>query len=173
MKKIESHIILFIALLVFSAYAKAGPVRLRLPDTTATERDTVTLPVFVDSPLTDSNVVAYQLEISFSSYYLEAIDIVRSGTMSEGWSDIEYDLPEDGRIRIAAAGTTPLAGTGELIRIRFYVKRPGGSYLNFYPEEANFFNEGQPILLLDNGYVTLFALPVITVSPNDALLTSG
>jgi len=173
MKKNKSYLILLILLLVLTESLLAFPVRLRIPDTLAVAKDTIDIPVLVDSTITDSNVVSYQLEISYNANRLKAIGVISSGTLSESWTDIEFDIQEEGRITLAAAGISPLSGTGIIIRIRFYAKESGNAYIRFDPDASSFFNEGRPQLLLDDGSVSIAALPAIKITPDNVLLTSG
>ena len=173
MKHINQYLIMLISFLVFTSTLQAGPVGLRIPDTTATEKDTISIPVIVDTTITDSNVVAYQLDITYNNDYLNFLDIISTGTMCEAWNDIEFSTSEEGRITIAAAGSTPLAGKGELVLLRFYIKRSGTTYLYFDPDESNILNEGSPEVILSDGRLKISSLPIVRVTPDSELLTSG
>ena len=173
MKTNKSYLILLILLLAFTKSMLAFPVGLRIPDTSVVAKDTIDIPVLLDSTITDSNVVSYQLDISYDANRLKAIGIISSGTLSESWTDIAFHIQEEGRITLAAAGISPLSGTGMIIRIRFYAKASGNAYLRFDPDASSFFNEGRPQLLLDDGSVRISALPTIKITPDHVLLTSG
>ena len=173
MTKILRYNLVLLVILMMNLSSVAGPIRLRLPDTTAMEKDTISYPVIVDSTLTGENVLSFELRITYSANLLEVIDIVREGALTEGWSNIEYSTPQEGTLSIAAAGTTPLSGKGELFRIRFFAKSNGNSSILFDPEESNLLNEGSPPLILDDGSISVSALPVITVAPDTDLLLSG
>jgi len=148
-------------------------VGLRLPDTTAVEGDILDIPVYVDNDLTGMNVISYQLEISFNSVYLEALEASTTGTISSDWDQVQFKANVPGKITISAASAVPLSGKGKLILIRFKCFKSGSSNLNFTGEEYNLLNEGEPDVSLDNGYISIKPKPVITVTPNEGLLTSG
>jgi len=166
-------------LLIFLLLAGAGTfpslaqgVTLRLPDTTVVAGDLLDLPVYVDQDLTDSMVIAWQLEIGFNSTLLEPQGIIKDGTLSSSWGSVEYKNWVPGQVNIAAAGGTPLAGKGKLIIIRFLCLKAGYVSMAFTDPSKNLLNEGSPVVTLDNGYVSIQARPVITVRPETDLLTS-
>ncbi|GEM_PF-2464814 len=174
MKNITISILGLIILMSLAGPVKAGPIGLRLPDTTATEHDTIRIPVWVDSSMTGENVVAYQVEISHNPSYLEFIDLDTSGSMSAGWGEISFSSsPSEGHLAIAGAGAEPLQGKGALVRLVFYVKKPGSSTLRFDPEGATFLNEGSPPVITQGGSLSISALPTVSVTPNTGLLTTG
>mgnify|MGYP006282890201 CR=1 FL=1 len=172
MKYIKTYLTGLILFLVFCGMIHAGPIGLSLPDTSATEKDTVSIPVLVDSSMTGEGVVSFQMEITYDASYLEVIELVSAGTMTEAWNEVTFSTTGEGRMALAGAGSTPLEGTGELIYIRFHVKRSGSTYLRFEPETV-MLNEGSPEVLTDDGSLSISALPTVTVTPNSALLHSG
>jgi len=173
MKRTLPNILVFLVILMMNVSALAGPIRLRLPDTTAMEKDTIRFPVMVDSTLSGEDVLSFQLQITFNASLLEVIDIVSAGTLTEGWSNIEYTTPQEGTLSIAAAGSAPLSGKGTLFWIRFYTKTSGNTNMQFDPDESNLLNEGTPSLILDDGSIAVSALPVISISPDTDLLLSS
>lgn len=148
-------------------------VGLTIHDTTVFAGDVINVPVYVLNNLTGRNVLSYQLDISFNSGYLEALEAVSAGTMSSGWASIEYSTEVDGKITVAAAGAAPLAGMGKLIIIRLRCIKAGGINVSFTSSVTNMLNEGDPVVSLDNGYFNIKEKPTITVNPDDGLLTSG
>ena len=89
---------------------------------------------------------------------------------------MNYNTSVTGQISIAAAGSTPLSGTGVLVFIRFTTLQSGIAYISFTGNQYNFFNEGDPNMIFDNGYISISALPpppTIYVTPNNGLLTVG
>lgn len=161
-----------IFLLVFSGMLQAGPIGLSIPDTALTEKDTVSIPVHVDSSLTGEQVVSFQMELTFDEAYLEMIELVSAGTLTEGWNQVTFSMKGEGRIALAGAGTIPLEGTGDLVCIRFYVKRSGSTNLRF-DTETTMLNEGSPLVLTNDGTLNISALPTVTVTPNSRLLRTG
>lgn len=165
---------IFIILLgLFATPARAQSIPLRIPDTTAVAWDTVEIPVYADQDLSGLAVISWQLEIGFNETYLEPLAINKQGTLSEGWSNIQLKYWVPGKVSIAAAGGTPLAGAGKLIWVRFRCIKAGSSTLQFTDPSKNLLNEGDPPVTLDNGSLLIKPRPVITVKPETGLLTSG
>ena len=71
MKRTLPNILVFLVILMMNVTALAGPIRLRLPDTTAMEKDTIRFPVMVDSTLSGEDVLSFQLQITFNASLLE------------------------------------------------------------------------------------------------------
>ena len=163
--------------IIFTAFVlNATDIDVVIPDTTTvTVGDIVDIPIFVNTSLTGENVYSYQLQINYTSARITAISAYNTGTVSESFS-INYNTSVPGQISIASAGTAPLSGTGVLVYLRFSTEISGGASLNFTNTQYNFFNEGTPAMILDNGYITISAIPpppVIYVNPNNGLLTVG
>jgi len=78
-----------------------------------------------------------------------------------------------GQVTIAGAGGSALSGTGVLLYIQFEALQSGWSPVSFTGVANNFFNEGTPGIIFDNGSISISALPTIWVSPNTGLLTIG
>lgn len=151
----------------------AQTIGLSIPDLDGVRGDIISVPVNVDSSLNGQNVTSYQLQITFTPSSLSFTDIQVSGTLTENLGSYSYDQNADNQITIAAAGDAPLAGTGTLVYLRFKMLRSGYTYLNFDDIENNYFNEGEPLMSFDNGRVNISDPPVITVSPNERILTRG
>jgi len=172
MKYIKTYLTGLLLFLVLGANLQAGTIGLSIPDTSATDKDTVNIPVRVDSSMTGEDVVSFQMELTYDASYLEIIGLVSSATMTEAWNEVTFSATGEGRIALAGAGTTPLEGTGELIYMRFYVKRSGSTNLRFDTETV-ILNEGSPGVLTTDGTLNISALPTVTVTPNSGLLHSG
>ncbi|MCB0806623.1 MAG: Ig-like domain-containing protein [Bacteroidales bacterium] len=153
---------------------QAQTIQMRIPDPTAVNGDVVSIPVYVDNTLTGLNVYSYQLVISYNSNVITANNVTVSGTMSSGWGNPVYNTSTPGILGIAHAGSTPLAGTGVLLYLNFTCTGTGGSSLIFNNgSTSNFFNEGTPVMVFDNGSINVTALPTISINPNTALLAVG
>ncbi len=166
---------LYFCIMLIAINVNATDIGMRIPDSTMVIYETIDIPVYVDSSLTGEGVYSYQLQISFNSSRLSADSAFITGTISEPFS-MNFNNSVPGQISIAAAGSTALSGTGVLVYIRFTALQSGGTYISFTGEENNFFNEGDPEMIFDNGYISISALPpppYITVSPNSGLLTVG
>ena len=154
--------------------ASAGDVRLSIPDTTGLRGSWINLPVQVDASLTGRNVFAFQIEVLFSAYILECDTIILGGTLtSAAGMTVTFNRPGPDRVAIAAAGQSSLAGTGPLVYIRFRMKQSGYSSVVFTDAAHNVLNEGDPAVVLKNGYVNVSEPPSINVQPNSDVIAVG
>ncbi len=170
MKRIKQILIPLMIVLGFSLQAQL--IQMRIPDLTATIGDVIDIPVYVDNSLTGLNVFSYQLQISYNAGLLSYNSIIVTGTMSQTWGTPTVNAPS--YLNIANAGGSPLSGTGILFYIRFDCISSGNTTINFNGGITNnYFNEGSPEMTFDNGYLSIAALPVITIGPNSALLSVG
>ena len=145
---------LFTPIAPATATATATIIGLRIPDTTAVVGDTINIPVYVDSSLTGENVYSYQLQISFDANLLFADEVVIDGTISEPFGSPAFNNSDSGQVTIAAAGVTPLIGMGVFLYLRFEILQSGLSSVSFTGEENNFFNEGSPSIIFENGSIS-------------------
>ncbi len=174
MKKIKYFLIAIAVVMLGNLSLADNPVELRIPDETATVGDFINIPVYVDNSVTGENILSYQFKIYYSSAYLSFVSIVTTGTLSQSWGTPTANASVTNYLFIAGAGSTPLSGTGILFYMRFECINSGFAYLYFDGGDANnFFNEGIPGVMLDDGYVSIAALPAINVSPDNGLLTVG
>ena len=174
MKRIKNKILLIIV--VLSGYLiQAQPIQMTIPDdATHTVGDVITIPVNVDNSLTGFDVLSYQFRIYFNSAVLSLNSIDVAGTMSASWGTPIYNNSEPNYINIANAGTTALTGTGTLFNLNFTCIGSGATWVNFDGDAVNnYFNEGFPPMLYDDGYITISALPTININPDVGLLSVG
>jgi PKD repeat protein len=78
-----------------------------------------------------------------------------------------------GIVQIAGAGTSPIEGTGSILKLKFNPISTGYSYLNFAPLSQNFFNEGTPSASFQSGYFNVYNPPQLDVNPDSAVLGIG
>jgi hypothetical protein len=133
------------------AFLQAEPIGLRLPDTSAVVGETLDLPVYVDSSLSGESVLAYQLRISFDDSLLQVAGVSVVDHLGAPFGAPAVNLETPGQITLAAAGVGPLVGSGVLLTISFETHLTGESILAFTEPESNFFNEGSPALILNDG----------------------
>ncbi|MFA5668930.1 MAG: cohesin domain-containing protein [Balneolaceae bacterium] len=152
-----------LSLLLILSMASYGQIQLSIPDTSGTVGDTLKIPIRIDSTFTSKGVLSLQLELSYSDYYASVISVETNNTIlgDAGWS-VTPNLTQSGKITIAAAGTTELTGTGNLVFLNVVLLRPGGTGLTFQADES-YLNEGSPNLIFKNGYISISAKPVISV----------
>ncbi|MBU0713117.1 T9SS type A sorting domain-containing protein [bacterium] len=163
-----------ILLLLMAIPLSAQEIQLSIPDTNAVRGELITLPVRVQSSLTDQNVTSYELNILFDDYMLTVDSVLAAGTMT-GLAGMSYyyHLPQTNVISIAAAGTNPLQGESTLIHLRFRIRHSGYSELHFTGPMQNILNEGTPAVFLDDG--SLYASEPFSISiwPDQSVLAVG
>jgi len=166
--------ILFLHLYLISALTMGQTIGLRIPDTTVVEGQVINIPVYVDSTLTNNGVYSYQLEIQYSSYYLNAISANGTDAIAGQFGSITTNVSQDGKITLAGAGASPLIGKGVFLYIQFEVIENGGTSVNFNADiNKSYFNEGLPLLNFNNAYFSISAAPEIYITPNSAALLLG
>ncbi|TSA26034.1 T9SS C-terminal target domain-containing protein [bacterium] len=148
-------LLLYLCILCSAANLNATVIGLRIPDTTAIVGDTINIPVYADSSLTGENVYSYQLQISFDAELLYAHSVLIDGTISESFGSPAFNNSVSGQVTIAGAGITPLSGSGVFLYIRFIPLQSGFSSILFTGSENNFFNEGAPGIVFDNGSICI------------------
>ncbi len=171
MNKLLKIFLLF--LFPFCSAFGASQLGVSVHDTTFVYGDVVEIPIYADSSFNGQNVLSYSLQLTFNSNLLVVDSVMTAGTISQGWGSLSFNNTVPGKITIAAAASIPLTGKGILLYIRMHAKSSGSSYLAFTDTVNNYFNEGFPRIKLKNGYFTIKAKPVITVNPNQGLLTVG
>ena len=153
--------------------AHAQTVRLAFHDMTTTGGTIVDVPVYADSSLTGLGVTAYQLEFTYNTSVFSFVEVSEVGTVASSWGTPAAFEISPGRIRIAAAGDTALAGTGQLVVVRFAAKVLSyWAYAGFYFQSA-MLNQGVPAVSTANATVVVNSPASITVYPNAATLSRG
>jgi hypothetical protein len=174
MKKIKYLLIIIAVVMLGNISLADNPVELRIPDVTATVGDFINIPIYVDNSVTGENIYSYQFKIYHNAARLSFVSIETAATMSQTWGTPASNVSGTNYLYIAGAGSTPLTGTGVLFYMRFQCISTGGSSLNFDGAATNnLFNEGNPEIIFDDGYISITALPSINVSPDNGLLTVG
>ena len=173
MKRTKYKILLIIALL--SGYLiQAQPIQMTIPDASPTIGDIIVVPVNVDNSVTGFDVLSYQFRFNFNSNILSLNSVDVAGTMSQTWGTPIYNNSVPGYVNVAQAGSIPLTGTGTLFNLNFTCIGSGATWIYFDGDEANnYFNEGYPPMLYDDGYINVAALPTISIYPEDGLLSVG
>jgi|GEM_PF-959293 len=171
----RNHAIQFFlfSIILIGGSLKAQTVVMRIPDTTVMSGNTIDIPIYADNTLTGKNVLAYTLQYTFNQAYFQVLSVITTGTLSAPFGSPAVNTSVPGKITIAGAGTSALTGQGRFIYVRFKALQPGGSGLNFTGTLNNYFNEGTPAMVLDDGYVTISTPPAITISPNTGIITKG
>ncbi len=147
-------------------------ITVRLPNLTGIAGDTLTVPVYLDDDITSSKVTAYQFQITYSASNVVFLGASTTGTISQSFGDL---IVKDytSYLSIAGAGNTALTGKGILLNLRFALISSGSNLQFKDGVSTNYVNEGNPVLTCQNGYITIQAKPVISISPSSSLLTIG
>ncbi len=173
MKKLH-YLIIILQLILLSNTLVNAQVRLRIPNLSTVAGQTINVPIIADSSFTGKGIYSYTLDITFSDYYLTATSILTTGTISSAFGSPAVNY-QAGRVTIAGAGSTPLTGNkgDTLIIIRFSALIAGGSSISFTGSSLNYFNEGNPLMTFENGYVSINYAPSISISPGSGIVLRG
>ena len=127
------------------------------------------------SDLTGLGVVSYQFDVTYNSTVVTATGVQTTGTMTAtaGWATPQFSVIS-GRLRVSAAGTTPLTGAGVLLKLTFHLDPSwiNGNSTGLILANA-LYNEGTPSVTTSNGSITINATPQISVYPNSGEIAVG
>ena len=130
----------------------AAAVAVSLPNATGATGTNVTIPITVGD-LTGQGVIAYDFVVIFNQAVLQAPEVDKTGTLSSGLN-ITPNTATPGRITVSAFGTTPLAGAGTLLNLKFNVAGAAGGTTALTWQSFSF-NEGDPAATTVNGSFTV------------------
>ncbi len=142
-------------------------------DTSVVAGESVYVPVYIDSSLTGQNVTSFNFEFSFDDYYITIDSVITAGTLTDGWGSVAFNLTGSERFSVAGASSNDLSGTGVLFFLKVESVRQGGSWLRFASDGNNYFNEGSPGVVLDDGYISVSSPPSIDISPDGGVIAVG
>ena len=141
----------------------AQSILISIPDTTGVNGNTIDIPINIDSSVTGKNVLSYQLKITYSTSYVNLVNVISTGTMSSGFATPTYNTT-NGTLTISSAGTSALAGKGVLLYLRFQMIQSGYEYLYFSGVNDCYFNQGSPAMTFKSGSINISNPPTITAS---------
>jgi hypothetical protein len=167
--KQKSIIILFLLSLA-AQYSQA--ILVRFPTLTGVVGDTLTVPLYVDDDLAGKGVMSFQFDIGYTSANVKFLGASTTGTISSGFNELTVKTNVD-YSTIVGAGSTALSGKGILLNIKIVLLSSATSLVFRNTTTSNYFNEGNPVMTFTNGYITINAKPVISVSPTTAVLIIG
>ncbi len=165
--------ILILLLLPFYSAFGLGQIGISIHDTTLVVGETSLIPIYADSSFTGQGVSSFNLQLSFDDYYLTVDSINTDGTLTSGWGTVTYNANFPEILNIAGANGTDLTGSGILLYVRVTPVHNGGTYLTFTDTLHNFFNEGTPRILLDDGHFSISQRPYIEIQPDVGIITTG
>ncbi|MHB1050367.1 MAG: DUF4350 domain-containing protein [Bacteroidota bacterium] len=122
--------------------------------------DSVDVPIVI-SDVTGLGILSKEITIQYDTSRVRFAGIDTAGTLSAGMG---FAVKDSGLIvRMAFAGTLPLSGSGDFVKMRFRHQAPAGpgqfSPLTFIKYENNEPAPGQPKTLTTNGSITIQSLP--------------
>jgi|GEM_PF-4306988 len=146
----------------------AGAATLTVGTASGQVGDTVEVPVDL-SGLGGDTVWSVEMDLTWYGLVAQCVGVVTAGTLTESWL-VDFS-PGSGTLTVSAAGGVPLTGDGALMRLQFLLgPNSGGTTLTL---AGAIMNEGEPVPVRVNGYLTATALPTINVSPDTGLLAVG
>ena len=149
--------ILAILLLIWLPILGWAQVTVSLPtDVKGEVDDYAFLPITVGN-LTGLNALSYEFTVTYDKNVVEITGYDKVGTLSEGMS-IVVNTGVPGQVKVAAAGTTALVGSGTLLNLKVKYVGSGSTDLTW---EKFMFNEGTPTASPVNGHITVGAIDVI------------
>jgi hypothetical protein len=148
-----------ILLLVLAIGVSEAQVSVSLPAVTGWPKLSVTVPLSVGN-LTGLGVTAFQCTLTYDTSIVKLTSVENSGTLSSSFA-VVINPNYPGELRIAAAGITPIVGSGTLVNLKFDLKSLGSTVIDFTSFR---FNEGTPKYSASSGTITVRAIqkPVIT-----------
>jgi hypothetical protein len=160
---------LIVGMLLLAWTGKSFAVHLGIGNGAGTVGDTVTVVVTTDD-LTGLGVYSYELSVTWPSAYASVVDAPVTGTITEPWGPVTFGTAA-GQVQVAAAGISPLAGSGTLLALKFVLGPNAGTVQLTFADLI--FNEGAPGDTLTNGSLSITALPIVNISPNTGQVLVG
>ena len=157
-----------------------GTISVSLPHTSIPMGGTLSAPILMEGDVTGRGIISVQMNISYDSNVIEAIDLISQGTLSQGWTIADTVATGIGtsidtvKVAMAAPGPDTLSGSGDLVLINFVTSdlaAIGDSTALVF--EDFFFNERDPVAATRNGSVQIFGPTVAGVSVSRALVPVG
>jgi hypothetical protein len=109
--------------------------------------------------LTGKNVTAFQLSIYYNKSIIQITDANTSGLMTSGNQVYFFADTANGLINIAWASATPLAGSGDIVKIKIKYLTAGTSLLtcvnSVTTKNSLIFNNGTPSAAVNDGSVNI------------------
>jgi hypothetical protein len=121
---------------------------------TANKNDIIKIPVN-SSDLTGQSVYSAGITITYDAKVMEAIDtdITETILAASGWSPPTKNITA-GQIKLGMAGSSPLSGSGVLVKIVARITGNGGDFTVLHFDEA-ILNEGNPVVVTRDGLLTV------------------
>ncbi len=133
--------------------------------------DVVQVPLIITDPGPFA-ITSAEFRLTYTASRVTALGVTTAGTLvsGAGWATPAVNVSA-GQIIVSMAGVNPLTAAGTLVLLDFQIEPTATSSSSITIQEA-LFNEVYPSANT-NGFVTVNAFPVITISPNTATLVVG
>lgn len=180
-RALAHRVALVVALASAASAAGAGSARaVALTMGTGSAQAGQTLDVDLNTAsMTGLGVLSAQFTVSYSPTLVTATDVITTGTLvgTAGWAAPAFNVTTSGglgRIQVSIAGTTPLSGSGSMIKLRFVVNpaQLGATSTSLVLSNV-LLNEGTPTVTTTNGSITILATPQIDVYPDVGEVVRG
>ncbi|MCW3807822.1 PKD domain-containing protein [Plebeiibacterium marinum] len=151
---------------------QAISVGVQIEDINIEEKETFSIAVLADTLLTDEEIYSYRFYITYNTSYLEFSQITGPGIVLSDWGMPTINASSPGTIIVAGAGATPLLGNGNMFNLEFHSLRSGGTYVSFNTSQS-YWNEGDPLISFENGYVYASARSLPNIYPDNQNMFVG
>ena len=154
--------------------ASSEAVLVRLADKAAGPGEEFEIELSVDD-LSGRDIQSFGFSILFQSEYIEINSVTSSGTLCAGWGEPVVNK-QQGRIKVSHSGSSPLSGSGVLLRIIALI-RPNttlGQKTSLVLSDF-MFNDGFPPATVQNGVISIVdtSQPVFSSGPSVSQVTFG
>ena len=169
MKKIK-YIILYFLIFTGTVLYAQNPVFSLPTGLQTTVGETINVQLSVDLDLSSYDVLAYKFAFSYNSTLLN-VKSIQYDTKLQDFTNVA-NTQQSGKVTLTGASTNKIQGNGTLITLTFEALANGNVTMSFVTAEC-LLNEGTPAATYQNGSISITAKPVITITPNTALLAVG
>ncbi len=128
-------------------------IHVSVPDTTEDGGKTIDIPVRV-TDVTGKGIYSVGMTIETNPAILIPQKAITTGTLTAPWDTATVNI-QGGKMKVAIAGTKPLADSGKLIYLRYKIPADVAHNATTPITITNFiFNDGQPDVVIHNGSFT-------------------
>lgn len=134
-----------------------GEFKVWIPnDLYASSADTLIVPVKIKNVLTEYDIIAYQMTVSYNQNIVNYVSMEQTGTLSENWT-VNYNNSTPGQISFNAFSTSPLTAAGDLLQLRFRINsaQADNQFSDLNLSDC-ILNAGTPTVLTANGKITVY-----------------
>lgn len=150
--KLFNAVVFVFGMLIFAGSIAHAQVAVSLPNASGQVGTSKTIALTVGS-LAGQNVSSFQFTLTYDSTVVNITGVNTAGMIADAYKgNLLVNTSVKGKITVAAAGTTPLTGTGALLSFTVSPLKAGSTALTLSPFT---FNEGTPAATVTNGTFTI------------------